>query len=1277
MTKRYPAASVSRTLDPTTRSFTTVVGKHDRRITDADINLIQDVQDLKDQKRIENQIFSGALTYQPFQFNPTKENTFKIPAFDVMFNGEVVTIGGSGSQDVSFNSVVLPSPKPIGAINNEEASLYVVFLEMWYRFLDPATGDGYLVNGNQNFMFPNGCITADSSNLIPDDVIDPFQGLNTTSRSQIQWTIRVEPISLFYDFTKFRYGLDPGANLAYETIFGKAYLDEVPDSSSLTYAFTNMGAVNGDYGLWRAGDGASVPTIPTLDGYTYAIPLAVVFQRNTGLFNPAINPFGCGASVPDSSGTLATISGRYDKKFADAIYSSDVIDTRMTMSMEGYDWNKLLSNGFVDLVNGSTKQKISRGEAPGNKPSAVASKPSYTISVGPLAIANTDSLGPFDGFMNGFSTDDRTFYTTKVLTISDKASGTNGARWTKNDAVEVSVEAFASTTAPIISSVVVQGLSTIADGSGALNPVLLLGNTTSGQVVITGLGTRKIQVTINQDLQNTPYDPGIQPLYLTIGVRYGVQSTITTGVSGYSTVKVPSGIEGGSLFDFESLTTYSVFGVSDYTTSKQYSAKESTLISYNPQYSNKVFGTRAEMIVLASTGNADGGGLFTTFTLDISNIGSQYSGLYAIKAVNQLSQDPYVILSNVINPTLSQLGVTISGLAPAESAIVFTVLLEKTAQMGYNAPVKAITCIEETVLIGNCSQFRQMDTRIQVVSSKLSGGNYTLVLASSNGRLTGISGDDTLFYRVQSGEGMGNLISWPISDVKFFNAFATVTIPATVNGVTLDLAVSPFFMVGAFNPSLDPSSTLAFSFDYVPYQGEGKIDRDYTFIHSEEVAYVTTNGTGAAPIVGIKDVYPYDRELPIVSTLPSQLTWLDSDLSNESVATYFGSNYDAKRFSNIEHTFSTPLRTNDFIEPIGGWKRKKIRLSTPSGRGFAKAFPHVGFAIRPPTPKVAVSNPVTSTKGPIYLYVNNITGSDAYDGLSTLSPKKTITGALNSLPGIIRHQCYIFLVATAHAFSMVELKSSLEIAMLGDGEINQINRYCLDNLGFTIQDEGRLYIGREPEATDRILIDATGYIPYGDGPTSAFVVSNSRVVLNGIEFKGFRDSAIYAQSSYVELVDCLFNGNLIAGSFSNGSSVTVSRCSLKQKTSSLGFIVSNSDLLTSETHLEALEPNVTAFYVAERSASITLQKHSSADEVLLNREEWVPPVGMGTGHFETRYETVVQAKLSSSVICSQDFTSSGAAKLQSNSVLTKPPIGTAFEGDINADLTSVISTDVS
>jgi hypothetical protein len=71
--KIYPLGSTSRTLDPSGKGFTTVVGKHDRRITDADINLIQDLQDLKRYLLTKNIVFSGALQASPFQFAETKQ----------------------------------------------------------------------------------------------------------------------------------------------------------------------------------------------------------------------------------------------------------------------------------------------------------------------------------------------------------------------------------------------------------------------------------------------------------------------------------------------------------------------------------------------------------------------------------------------------------------------------------------------------------------------------------------------------------------------------------------------------------------------------------------------------------------------------------------------------------------------------------------------------------------------------------------------------------------------------------------------------------------------------------------------------------------------------------------------------------------------------------------------------------------------------------------------------------------------------------------------------
>jgi len=1259
MAKQYPSASVSRTLDPSMRSFTTVVGQHDKRLTDADINLIQDIQDLKAKRVIDNQIFSGALSQTPFVFSPTKENIFKIPAYDVMFNGEVVTIGGFMSEDMSLNSVSLPLPTPLGAIPTEEASIFVVYLELWYRGLDPTTGSGYAVSDTQRYIYPNGCIKADSNNFISDDVIDPFQGLNTTSRVQTQWTIQVAPISLFYDFERFRYGLDPGDNDTNQTIYAKAHLDSAEAVTS-DFAFRNMGEINGDYGLWRGGDGSAVPALPTIDGYSYAMPIAVVFQRNTGLFDPTENPFGCGAKVADASGKLATISGRYDRKFADAIYESDVVDTRMTVSLPGYDWTKLIGNGFSDLVNGSTRLKIARGEEPGSKPTALASTPSYTVTVGPKEIGNTDWLGPFDGLMNGFSTDERTFFTVLTRSISDKVVGTPGTRWTNGDVVEIDISD--ANTTPVIASAVVQGLTLVPDGTGSLSPVLLL----SGQVVVTGLGSNRVQIRIDQKLQGTEYDPGIQDLYITIGVRYKA----TTRSSGYSTGKIPSSIEGGVLYDNEARKTFSIFGVSDFTHSKRYISNTSEVVAFNPQYSNKVFGTRVEVAINAENGELASNGLSTEFVLNLTDLNQQNDGIYVVKAFNKATKAPYTITSQWLSLDGTTCTLSLAGAIPTRSIVIFTVLLKETAQMGFNAPIKAVTAIEETVFIGNSNLFTQMEGRVSIVSRSQSGNVYTLILAAKNGRLSGISGDDTnklLFLKLPAAGLLPDRYEpIRITSVKFFNAFVSVVVETSV-----PLLSTPFFMLGAFSPALDPLSTLAFSFDYVPYQGEGKTNRDYAFVHTEDMAYITTNGTGSAPIVGLKDVYPYNRELPLATLLPSQILWDDSELGNQAVATYFGSNYDAKKFSNIEHTFATPLKTNDFIEPVGGWKRKKLRLSTPSGRGFAKAFPHMGFAIQPPIARVTQSNPVTATFAPVMLYVNNITGLDSYDGLSPLTPKRTISGALITLPKVLRHPCYVFIAATSEYYTLASLKSTLEVAKLGDGEVTQINRYCLDNLAFSIQDEGRLYIGREANATDRITIDATGFIPFGDGPTSAFVISNSRVVLNGIEFKGFRDAALFAQSSYVELVDCLFNGNQIAGSFSNGSNVTASRCTLIQKAASTGFIVSNSDLVTSNTRLEAPEARVNAFYIAERSASVTLLKHNPTEEVNLTRDEWV------VDKFEPKYETIAQAKLSSSIICGPDFTTSGGARITSNSVLVQPSTGVVFGGTVYVDSSSVISTDIS
>src|SRR5271157_255728 len=160
MPKTYPT-TVSRTLDPTGKALITVVGQHDHEISDADINLIQDLQDQKRLNLLEYTT-SGCITYVPFQFAPFSSNTFYIPAFDVLFNGEVIHVAGNKSSDLNLNRVQLPgSAFWAPGVADEDARIFVVYLELWYQALDSTSslvvdgfpGSGYYVDPQTSSRF--------------------------------------------------------------------------------------------------------------------------------------------------------------------------------------------------------------------------------------------------------------------------------------------------------------------------------------------------------------------------------------------------------------------------------------------------------------------------------------------------------------------------------------------------------------------------------------------------------------------------------------------------------------------------------------------------------------------------------------------------------------------------------------------------------------------------------------------------------------------------------------------------------------------------------------------------------------------------------------------------------------------------------------------------------------------------------------------------------------------------------------------------------------------
>src|SRR5579863_194795 len=1268
--KTYPTI-VSRTLDPTGKSLTTIVGLHDKEITDADINLIQDLQDYKRQRLLSDQVTSGCLTYSPFQFTPLIPNTFLIPSFDILFFGEVITIQGNNSSALTLNSVVIPPPVSFApGQSTPDASIYIAFVEVWYQALNPQTGSGYYTDpiSGLRYFFPYGGINPFSTNatVSPDDSIDPFQGLFTTERAQIQWRINVQPVALTYDFTKYQFGLDPGA-LPTEIVYAQAS-QAAPLNSSSIYQFTNMGNINGDTGVWRAGDGYRLQSAGTMDGYSYAFPLAVIFQRNTGNFDIVHNLWGCADPNPPfvivsgQNGLLSSgISGRFDSRLADQVFPDNVVDTRSTVNLQGWDADALCRYGFGDLVQGKTQLALARGDSAVSTTlaEAVGSSLGFYASMAPSAIGNTYQVNPagWDGFSNGFSSDVRTFTSTVAVSINQKTIGTNGSPWVsgppQGDAFTISLPATSQAT---ITSVNVTCLN---NSTGILLPAALL----QGQVTISGLNSTSVTVQLVEPLATTPFDPQSNNIYVTIGVTYPAGTT-------HDLHHTPYVIDGGLLTDGTSSLTMPVYGISEYEVQSSQPALQAFQVwAVNPEYSDVIFGTKIWLQIAGSSGTQQtiGGSTVTTFIINRENINQSVDGLYATRAWDLNTGQSYTITNRVMNAGTHVVTVqNLPSVTMAGSTVVFSMLAQNTAQLAYNAPVRGVTEIDETVLFGNYSNDPNfvMDPRVTIAGVPVfnpTTNSTTFVLAANGCEIKGIAGDDVqrlIWVSDNSGSpptSYSNLTAIQLQNVSFSNGIITAVAPG-------DLHAANVFFVGSILPAFSPSSQLIVEFHYVPYQGEGVLNRDYEFVHAEDNALVTTNGTGSAPIVGLKDIYPYNRELPIITMMPAQGSWNDAGLTNSPLATFFDSNFVAMRVNNVEHTFLAPMHTNDFIPPVDRDIRKTIRpISVATGgRGFATAIPHLGYAIAAPTPRTVLGQNLQSTTAPITLFVNNATGSDSNDGLSPQTAKFSILAAVRSLPPVLRDPCTVQLADTGISYlvSNIATQGGLETIATGDGVSQSLLVFALANLSRVVQDEGRLVISIQAGSTNQAVIDATGYAGSGSGPTYAFYIDTSRVVFSGIKFMGFQNNeAIKAKNADVQFVNCTWQDNLQAASYEEACGVVIDGGSIILPNSGSGHVGQGGTTISATGVNLAVDVGASPFpfYTVLRGSSLSLQTHGTGGLQETN-------IIAGT--------IVAQAELNSSVVVTSDFQTAGNCVLEANSVLAYTVTVNSFLGGIVADATS-------
>lgn len=238
---------------------------------DSELNLMSLIDIEARAKEIRSRVASGWLfdelnPEKYFKTDPSYSNFFEFglpdqPVYAVV-NGWVIPVaftGQTGTNPSHYNKIVCPIPESSASSGTREDLIY---LEVWLKAVSSSTG----LNGSELFKYGN---TLCGSNGLPNELVDPNIGFETTRRIQVQYAIR--------------YWQNATVNESYPDGFYNV-IAQGP-SSGLTTTFAKHAQ---DPGLYVAED----VNFGTVDNCVYAIPLAVTFRRNSGAFNETSNIAG-------------------------------------------------------------------------------------------------------------------------------------------------------------------------------------------------------------------------------------------------------------------------------------------------------------------------------------------------------------------------------------------------------------------------------------------------------------------------------------------------------------------------------------------------------------------------------------------------------------------------------------------------------------------------------------------------------------------------------------------------------------------------------------------------------------------------------------------------------------------------------------------------------------------------------------------------------------------------------------------------------------------------
>ena len=322
--------NVSRVLDPTGTQYTNIIWQQGRVPLDSEFSLGVNLAMGAGQRAVLRGTPSGWLgnetnNAEVFLTDPSWSNWFKfgnqrVPAEKdavtwANVNGWLIPVIGTqtgrppGSIDNSstWNRITLPPPPTSSGMSQVD----FVFLEVWLARIPPNPSS--LNKPSSAYVYRYGNVEGGMA-FLPDDLVDPALGIETTERVQLQYRIRV--VSGQIGLTEYPDGFDP------TVVFAQGG----SPTGVTTVPFTNMREALGDPGLWRAGDGdGTTNPFGSVDGYVYAIPLTGVFRRNSVAWggNPSANlngSFNRNPTAIDRTGwkTFSTIATLASDMTADA-----------------------------------------------------------------------------------------------------------------------------------------------------------------------------------------------------------------------------------------------------------------------------------------------------------------------------------------------------------------------------------------------------------------------------------------------------------------------------------------------------------------------------------------------------------------------------------------------------------------------------------------------------------------------------------------------------------------------------------------------------------------------------------------------------------------------------------------------------------------------------------------------------------------------------------------------------------------------------------------------